>query len=91
MRLHIDRQGPALGVRIEEADGQAQGLLEAVRRCRQSAWACRLGDCMKVASITERVDGDTVCLTLTPRPGVELDAVAVGQCLRLVLPAAVQD
>jgi hypothetical protein len=88
MKLHIERQGPALSVRIDEAPGQAQALLDAVRRCRQSAWACQLGDCLKVASIADRIDGDTVYLTLTPRPGVELDAVAIGQCLRLVLPAA---
>lgn len=90
MKLQIDQQGPALSVRIEEAAGQARAVLDAVRRCRQSAWACQLGDCMSVASITERIDSDTVYLTLTPKPGFELDAVAIGQCLRLVLPAAAQ-
>jgi len=88
MKIHIDRQGPGLSVRIEGAAGREQTLVDAIRLCRRSAWACQLGDCMNVQSIEERVADGVVHLTLTARPGIELDAASIEQCLRLILPAA---
>ena len=88
MKIHIDRQGPGLSVRIEGTAGRERTLIDAIRLCRQSAWACQLGDCMNVQSIEERVADGVVHLTLTARPGIELDAAAIEQCLRLMLPAA---
>jgi hypothetical protein len=90
MKIHIDKHGTGLYVRIEGAAGREQALLEAIRLCRQSAWACQLGDCMNVESIAESVAEGVVCLTLIARPGIELEPSAVEQCLRLALPAAVK-
>ena len=88
MKFRIEKRDAGLEVRIDEVAEQEQALVEAIRRCRQSAWACPSGECMKIESIAERVADASVVLTLTARPGVELDPSGIEQCLRYMLPQA---
>ena len=90
MKFRIEKQGTGLDVRICDVAGQEQLLVEAIRRCRQSAWACTSGECMNIESIAERVTDGDVFLTLTARSGSELDPGGIEECLRYMLPEAVK-
>ena len=88
MKYSITSQHQAYIVRIDDVSGQKEPLLEAIRRCRQSAWACPSGECQNIGAIEERTEGRSVFLTLTPRPGVELDLSGIEECLRYMLSQA---
>lgn len=90
MKFRIDREGAGLCIRIEGVTGREQALVDAIRRCRQSAWACQSGECVNVESIAEGVAGGVVVLTLRARPGNAIDAAGIEQCLRYLLPGAVK-
>ncbi|CAG1006794.1 hypothetical protein BURK1_03332 [Burkholderiales bacterium] len=85
MKHHITKQGDRLLVRIDDVSGQEPALLLRIRQCRQSAWSCPSGECMKIGSIDEHVDGGGIELTLTPRPGVQLDVSGIDECLGYML------
>lgn len=87
MKFHIDQRESGLQVRIEDAAGNEEALVGAIRRCRQSAWACPSGECMNIADISERVEAGRVSLTLIPRPGAQLDPSGIEHCLRYMLAA----
>jgi len=80
--LHIDKQGELLNIRIEGLAGRQQDLLETIRRCRPSAWACPSGECRNIEAMNARAEGEAICLRLTPRPGTQLDASGIEECLR---------
>ncbi len=86
MRFSVQEQDGGLSVRIEGVAGREQALLEAIRACRASAWACPSGECMNIAAIAERVENGSLILALTPRPAARLDARGIEQCLRYMLP-----
>ncbi len=88
MNFRIEKQGAGLSIRIDEVAGQEQALIETIRQCRKSAWACPSGECLNVDTIGERVEDGCVCFTLTPRPGAVLDPAGIEQCLRYTLPRA---
>ena len=88
MKFRIEKRDTGLDVRIDEVAEQEHALVAAIRRCRQSAWACTSGECMNIESIAERVADGSVFLTLTARPGVELDPSGIEVCLRYMLPQA---
>ena len=90
MKLRIEKRDTGLEVRIDGIAGQERAVIEAIQRCRQSAWACPSGECMNIASIAERVADGCAFLTLTARPGVELSPSGIEQCLRYMLPQAVK-
>ncbi|MBI2312783.1 MAG: hypothetical protein HYU77_09805 [Betaproteobacteria bacterium] len=90
MKFHIEKQGDGLRVHIEGVAGQEQALVEAIRQCRQSAWACPSGECVNIESIADRTEAGIVILTLSARPGVQLDASAIAECLRYTLQGAVK-
>jgi hypothetical protein len=90
MKFNIQNQGAGLTIRIEEVAGQEQTLVEAIRQCRKSAWACPSGECMNAADIVEHVEQGSVVLTITPRPDAQLDPSGIEQCLRYMLPQAVK-
>ena len=91
MKFHIEKQDTGLSIRIEEVAGQEQALVEAIRECRKTAWACPSGECLNVETIGERVGQGCVYFTLTPRPGAVLDPAGIEQCLRYTLPQAVKE
>ncbi len=86
MRFSVQEQDGGLSVRIEGVAGREQALLEAIRACRASAWACPSGECMNIAAIAERIENGSLILALTPRPAARLDARGIEQCLRYMLP-----
>lgn len=73
-------------VRIEGVEGQEETLLNTIRLCRQSAWACQSGECLNVESISEQADERGVCLKLAPRAGAQVNASGIASCLRYMLP-----
>ena len=90
MKYHIESNDAGLSIRINEVAGQEQALLEAIRQCRQSAWACPSGECMNIGTMEGRTGDGSVFLTLTARPGVQLSAVGIEQCLGYMLSQAVK-
>lgn len=90
MKFHIENQDAGLRISIEDVAGHEQALVEAIRCCRQSAWACTSGECLNIDAIAERVEAGSVFLTLTPRAGTRLDPSGIEECLRYMLPQAVK-
>jgi hypothetical protein len=87
LKLHIEQQGPDVSVRIEGVAGEARALIEAIRLCRKSAWACQSGECRNVETIEDRIEGGSVLLALVARPGARVEASGVEVCLRYALAA----
>ncbi len=90
MKYHIESNAAGLNIRIDAMAGQEQALVEAIRQCRQSAWACPSGECMNIGKIEERTQDGSVFLTLTARPGAQLSAVGIKECLGYMLAQAVK-
>ncbi len=85
MRYQVEKQGTNISVRIDDVAGQEQSLVETIRLCRQSAWACQSGECRNIGAIEERVEGGSIFLTLIPRPGAQIDPSGLEICLRYTL------
>lgn len=90
MKYHIENTDAGLSIRIDEVAGQEQALLEAIRQCRQSAWACPSGECMNIGTMEEHAKDGSVFLTLTARPGAQLSAVGIKECLGYMLAQAIK-
>ena len=90
MKIRVESNDAGVTVRIDGVAGQEQVFLDAVRRCRESAWACASGECMNIETMDARPEGASVLLTLTPRPGVRLSAAGIEQCLGYLLAQAVE-
>ncbi|MDA8110388.1 MAG: hypothetical protein M0015_17460 [Betaproteobacteria bacterium] len=90
MKVRIESNEAGVTVRIDGVAGLEQALLEAVHRCRESAWACASGECMNIETMDARPAGGSVFLTLTARPGVRLSAAGIEQCLGYLLAQAVE-
>ena len=88
MKYQIEQQGHKVVIHFAELDGQEQTVIEAIRRCRQSAWACPSGECMQIAELETNSDQQGVCITMTPRPDVELNLASIRECLAYQLPKA---
>lgn len=85
MKLQIERAATELKVCIDEVEGHELMLIERIRRCRQSAWACPSGECLKIGTMEDRVGEGRIFLTLIPRPGEQLSAAGIEECLRYML------
>ncbi len=85
MAFHIEKTGAGLSVRIDNVAGREQVVLEKLRNCRQSAWACPSAECTKIGTMAERVGDGCVFLTLEPRSDDPLSAAGIEQCLRYML------
>ena len=90
MKYWIIEQGNGFNVRIDDVRGEEQTVLDKIRRCRQSAWACPSGECRNIASIDERAEGGSIVLTLTPRADTQLDRAGIKECLHYMLGQAVE-
>ncbi len=88
MEIRIENRGAGLSVRIDGVAGRERAVIDAIRRCRQTAWACPSGECLNIESIAERAEGGSVVLTLAARPDAGLDAAGIEQCLRYMLNAS---
>lgn len=85
MGFQIESTGPGLTVRIDDVAGREQSVLERIRDCRSSAWACPSGECMKIAEMQEHSGEGCVVLTLTPGSTEPLSRAGIEQCLRYML------
>ena len=88
MNFRIEKVAAGLDVRIEDVAGGEQMVLEKIRSCRQSAWACPSGECMKIGAMEEHLGNGCVSVTLIPRLGEQLNPAGIEECLRYVLPQA---
>lgn len=91
MGFQIESVGTDLTVRIDGVEGRELGVLEKIRDCRKSAWACPSGECIRIGEMQERSGVGYVVLTLTPRPGERLSRTGIEQCLRYMLREFVAD
>ena len=85
MKVDVAKTENGLEVRIEGMAGREQRVLEKIRNCRSSAWACPSGECLKVAAIDERLERGWIVLRLSPNPGEELSSAGIQECLRYML------
>jgi hypothetical protein len=85
MKLQIEPVATGLSVRIDDMAGLERTLVERIRQCRQTAWACPSGECSKIGMIEDRVGEGQLFLTLTARPGEQLNAAAMEECLGYML------
>jgi hypothetical protein len=90
MKIRVAKQDNGLSVQIDDVSGQEPAVLQQIRQCRQSAWACPSGECLNIGSIEERVEDGQIFLTLTPRPGVQLSSSGIEQCLSYMLRQVVK-
>lgn len=90
MKYHIEKTDSGLKVRIDDVAGQEQALVQAIRQCRQSAWACPSGECMNIGTMEERAENGSILLLLTPRPGAQLNPSGIEECLRYTLHQAIK-
>jgi len=91
MKYHIEKQGDEVVIRFEKLGNQAQAVVAAMGRCRQSAWACPSGECMKIENMETCADGDSLAVRLKPRPAAELSVAGLDECLKYQLPKEIQD
>lgn len=90
MKYHIEKQGNEVVISFDALDSQAQVMIDTIGRCRQSAWACSSGECMKIADMETCAANGTMAVRLKPRTDAELSVASLGECLKYQLPKEVQ-
>lgn len=90
VKFLIEKQDREVVIRFEQLGGQAQAVIDAMGRCRQSAWACSSGECMKIADMETCADGNVLAVRLKPRPDAELSVAGLGECLKYHFPKDTQ-
>jgi len=85
MKYRVEKRGEQVSIEIEGVAGREQALIDEIRRCRQSAWACQSGECMNIGTMEERAQDGNVRLTLVPRPGAQINPDGIAVCLRYLL------
>lgn len=86
MRYHLAQHDKEVVISFEELGTQARMVIDAIGRCRQSAWACTSGECMKIAAMETCGEGDTLAVRLKPRADTALSVASIGECLKYQLP-----
>jgi hypothetical protein len=86
MKYRIERQGDEVVISFEEVGGEAQEVIAAIGRCRQSARACTAGECTKIGDMTTQGEGMELAVRLKPRTDMALDVASLGECLKYQLP-----
>ena len=86
MKYRIEKQSDEIVISFEELGGDAQAVIDAIGRCRSSAWTCASGECMKIGGMETCSGGGALAVRLKPRPDVELDVAGLGECLKYQLP-----
>lgn len=90
MKYHIEQQGNEVVISFDQRNEQAQVMIEAIGRCRQSAWACPSGECTKIAGMETCAEGGALAVRLKPHPDATLSVVSLGECLKYQLPKEIQ-
>lgn len=87
MDYRVEKHGEQVSIRIDGVAGREQAVIDEIRRCRQSAWACQSGECMNIGTMEARAQDGSVLLTLTPRPDAQINPAGIEICLRYLLAA----
>lgn len=90
MKCSFTNRENGIIVRIDGVSGQEEAILETLRQCRKSAWACPSGECLNIGAMEERVEDGSVVLTLTPRSGARLSLSGIEECVGYMLSQAVK-
>jgi len=85
MKYHVEKHGEQVRIEIDGVAGREQAVIDGIRRCRQSAWACQSGECMNIGTMQERAQDGSVYLTLIPRADAQIDPAGIELCLRYLL------
>ena len=92
MKYHMQESETGLSIRIEGvAPGKEQALVESLRECRKSAWACQSGECQNIGAMDVKSADGVVSVMFTQAAGEKLNARAIEQCLCFTLPGAVRE
>lgn len=91
MKYQIEKQGDEVVIRFEEVGGDAQAVIDAIGRCRGSAWTCSSGECNKIGGMASCGEPDTLSVRLKPRVDLSLDVATLGECLKYHLPRYFHD
>lgn len=86
MKYQIEKQGEEIVISFQEIGGNAQAVIDAIGRCRQNAWSCASGECMKIDSMASCSNSGSLALRLKPRSDLSLDVAGLGECLKYQLP-----
>jgi len=86
MKYHIAQHDKEVVISFDKLGTEAQVVIDAIGRCRQSAWACASGECMKIAAMETCSEGTTLAVRLKPRADTALSVVSLGECLKYQLP-----
>lgn len=86
MKYHLTKQGDEVVISFEDIDGNAQAVIDAMGRCRASAWACPSAECTKIGIMETCADGNGLAVRLKPREQSVLSVVSLGECLKYHLP-----
>jgi hypothetical protein len=85
MKLRIEKVPTGLTITIDDMAGHERTLVERIRRCRETAWACPSGECEKIWKLEDRVEEGRLFLSLTPKPGEELSPARMEKCMGYML------
>ncbi len=85
MKVHVEKHGEQVSIEINGVAGREQAVIDGIRRCRQSAWACQSGECMNIGTMQERAQDGSVFVTLMPRPDAQINPAGIEICLRTLL------
>lgn len=91
MRYQIEKQGEEIVIRFDEVGGSAQAVMDAIGRCRLSAWSCASGECMKIDQMASCAEQGQLALRLKPRADLALDVASLGECLKYQLPRHIKN
>ena len=86
MKYHLTKHGDEIVISFEDLDGQAQAVIDAIARCRASAWACPSAECTKIGTMETCAEGDVLAVRLKPREQSVLSVANLGECLKYQLP-----
>ncbi|HSH07323.1 MAG TPA: hypothetical protein VLA41_06650 [Burkholderiales bacterium] len=87
MEYRVEKHGEQVNIEINGVAGREQAVIDAIRRCRQSAWACQSGECMNIGTMEEHAQDGNLRLTLVPRPDAQINPAGIEICLRYLLAA----
>jgi hypothetical protein len=90
MKYHIEQHGNEVVISFDAMDSQAQVMIEAIGRCRQSARACSSGECMKIADMETCSADGAMAVRLKPHSDATLSMVSLGECLKYQMPKDVR-
>ena len=76
----IDEAHEEVTIRVTEASGHEQELLEAFEECRDGHCTCPTDEYQKLAEMDVATTGDEISLRLVPKAGERFDVGEIAVC-----------